>query len=121
MRSEGTADAASRKMPPQKPRSGLDEWNLSLFVAGGDHPKSRAAYANIKRICEEHLQGEYSLQVIDITKVPDVAASEQILAIPTLVRRSPKPTRRIIGDLTDTERVLISLGVQPFEMRRFGT
>src|SRR5688500_18597818 len=97
--------------------SAWDQWHLSLFVAGGQHPKSVAAYANIKRICEEHLSGEYSLQVIDITERPEVAASEQILAIPTLLRKSPKPTRRIIGDLADTDRVLVSLGVRGFASR----
>ena len=90
----------------------LDEWSLFLFVAGPEHAKSRAAYANIKRICEEHLTGEYTLQVVDITESPDAAAAEQIIAVPTLVRRSPQPIRRIIGDLGDTKRVLVSLGVR---------
>jgi circadian clock protein KaiB len=89
-----------------------DVWNLSLFVAGREHPKSVAAYANLKRICEEHLPGAYQLQVIDITKSPEMAVREEVLAIPTLVRRSPPPKRRIIGDLSDTDRVLISLGLQ---------
>ena len=102
-------------MTRQKPMSGGNQWNLSLFIAGSEHPNSRAAYANIKRICDEHLPGGYSLQVVDITEVPEAAASQQILAIPTLVRSSPKPTRRIIGDLADTNRVLVSLGVQPLQ------
>ena len=91
---------------------GREHWNLSLFVAGKDHPSSQLAYANLMRICEEHLPGEYKLCVIDVSEYPEVAAVEQILALPTLVRRSPKPTRRIIGDLGDTDRVLISLGVK---------
>jgi circadian clock protein KaiB len=103
--------AQERIMIPREQRERLDRWNLSLFIAGGEHPKSVAAYANIKRICEEHLPGEYSLQVVDITEFPEAAVSEQILAVPTLVRQAPKPTRRIIGDLSDTNRVLISLGV----------
>ena len=89
-----------------------ERWNLSLYVAGKDHPSSQLAYANVIRICEEHLPGEYSLQVIDLVQSPEAAHSEQILALPTLVRREPSPTRRIIGDLTDTDRVLISLGVK---------
>ena len=97
---------------PQKRTTGRDQWTLSLFIAGSEHAKSRAAYANIKRICDEHLAGGYSLHVVDINEAPETAASEQILAVPTLVRRSPKPTRRIIGDLSDTDRVLVSLGVQ---------
>ena len=93
-------------------RQNRERWDLSLFVAGKDHPNSRRAYANLVRICEEHLSGEYHLDVVDITERPDVAASEQLLALPTLVRRQPKPTRRIIGDLGDTDRVLVSLGVK---------
>ena len=87
-------------------------WNLSLFVGGKDHPNSQLAYANLIRICEEHLPGDYQLNVIDIFKSPEIAASEQILALPTLVRRAPRPTRRIIGDLSDTDRVLVSLGAK---------
>ena len=93
-------------------RHNRERWDLSLFVAGKDHPNSRRAYANLVRICEEHLSGEYSLNVIDISESPDAAAAEQLLALPTLVRRQPKPTRKIIGDLGDTDRVLISLGVK---------
>lgn len=89
-----------------------ERWDLSLFVAGKDLPNSQRAYSNLMRICEEHLPGEYKLAVIDISQSPEIAAEEQILALPTLVRRQPKPTRRIIGDLTDTDRVLISLGVK---------
>ena len=88
-----------------------ERWNLSLYVAGKDHPNSQIVYANVIRICEEHLPGEYNLQVIDLDQTPEAALSEQILALPTLVRKEPGPTRRIIGDLTDTDRVLISLGV----------
>lgn len=97
-------------MPSAKRNNG--RWNLSLYVAGKDHPNSQVAYANVIRICEEHLPGEYSLQVIDLVQNPNAAFSEQILALPTLVRREPSPVRRIIGDLTNTDRVLISLGVK---------
>jgi len=87
-------------------------WDLSLYVGGKNHPNSQLAYANLIRICEEHLSGGYHLRVIDIEENPDAAATEQILALPTLVRKEPRPTRRIIGDLSDTDRVLISLGVK---------
>ncbi len=105
-------------MTSQDGTAGFDQWNLFLYIAGREHPKSLAAYANIKRICEEHLPGDYSLQVVDITRTPETAAADQILAIPTLVRRSPKPTRRIIGDLADTNRVLVSLGVPTLNAKR---
>jgi circadian clock protein KaiB len=91
--------------------NGTDAWNLSLFIAGRDNPRSNAAYANLKRICEEHLPGEYHLQVIDIVASPEIAVSEQVLAIPMLVRKAPPPHRRIVGDLSDTDRVLVSLGI----------
>lgn len=96
-------------------RRNNDRWSLSLYVAGKDHPNSQLAYSNVIRICEEHLPGEYSLQVIDLVQNPDAAFSEQILALPTLVRREPAPIRRIIGDLTNTDRVLVSLGVRTVE------
>ena len=93
-------------------RENREGWELSLFVAGKDHPTSKRAYANLVRICEEHLSGDYNLSVVDVSETPEVVATEQILALPTLVRRQPKPMRRIIGDLGDTDRVLISLGVK---------
>jgi circadian clock protein KaiB len=86
-------------------------WDLFLFIAGRNHPKSVAAYSNLKRICEEHLTGDYQLQVIDISASPEIAATEQVLAIPMLVRKVPQPHRRIVGDLSDTDRVLVCLGV----------
>jgi len=85
---------------------------LRLYVAG-QTPKSVAALANLKRICETHLAGEYSIEVIDLTKNPALAAGDQILAVPTLVRRFPEPIRKIIGDLSNEERVLVGLDVQP--------
>ena len=99
-------------MPGKKESdSSKDTWSLSLFIAGRDHPKSTAAYANLKRICEEHLPGEYQLQVIDITVSPEIAFEEQILALPMVLRKAPPPHRRIVGDLSDTDRVLVSLGL----------
>ena len=84
------------------------KWQLRLYVAG-QTPKSVAAFANLKRICEEHLPGEFEIEVIDLTENPRLAAEDQIVAIPTLVRKLPQPIRKIIGDLSDTERTLVGL------------
>lgn len=84
---------------------------LRLYVAGKT-PKSLAAFANLKKICEEHLQGEYRIEVIDLLKNPQLAKGDQILAIPTLVRKLPEPVRKIIGDLSNTERVLVGLDIR---------
>jgi circadian clock protein KaiB len=88
------------------------EWDLRLYVAG-QTPKSLTAFANLKRLCEEHLQGKYRIQVIDLAKNPQLARGDQILAIPTLVRTLPSPIRRIIGDLSNSERVLVGLDLRP--------
>ena len=85
---------------------------LRLYVAG-QTPKSLVALRNLKKICEEHLQGRYRLHVIDLVKTPQLAQDDQILAIPTLVRNLPHPIRKIIGDLSDTQRVLVGLNVRP--------
>ncbi len=87
-------------------------WDLSLFVAGRENPNSVIAFSNLKRICEEHLPGSYNLQVIDITDSSDIANTENIIAVPTLIRNVPAPRRTIIGDLSNTDRVLVSLGVR---------
>ena len=87
------------------------KFELRLYVAG-QTAKSRAALANLKRICETHLAGQYSIEIIDLTKNPALAAGDQILAVPTLVRRLPEPIRKIIGDLSNEERVLVGLDVQ---------
>ena len=84
---------------------------LRLYVAG-QTPKSLIALRNLKKICEEHLQGRYRLHVIDLVKTPQLAQDDQILAIPTLVRNLPQPIRKIIGDLSDTQRVLVGLDVR---------
>jgi circadian clock protein KaiB len=89
-----------------------EHYNLRLYVAG-QTPKSLQAFANLKKICEEHLQGRYQIEVIDLLLNPQLAKGDQILAIPTLVRRLPEPLRKIIGDLSDTERVLIGLDLRP--------
>ncbi|MCJ2122446.1 circadian clock KaiB family protein [Methylobacterium sp. J-077] len=85
---------------------------MRLYVAG-QTAKSMAALANLKRICEEHLAGRYDIEVIDLMKNPQLAAGDQILAIPTLVRRIPEPLKRIIGDLSNTEKVLVGLDIRP--------
>ncbi|OGT01472.1 MAG: circadian clock protein KaiB [Gallionellales bacterium RIFCSPLOWO2_12_FULL_59_22] len=87
---------------------------LRLYVAG-QTPRSLAAFANLKKICEEHLAGRYEIEVVDLLVNPHLAAGDQILAIPTLVRKLPEPVRKIIGDLSNTERVLIGLDLLPRE------
>jgi circadian clock protein KaiB len=84
---------------------------LSLYVAG-DTPKSRSALSNLKKICVEHLKGRYRIKVIDLLKNPKLARDHQILALPTLVRQLPSPIRKIIGDLSNTERVLVGLDIE---------
>jgi circadian clock protein KaiB len=84
------------------------QWQLRLYVAG-QTPKSVTAFANLKRLCEEYLAGEFEIEVIDLVENPRLAKDDQIVAIPTLVRKLPKPIRKIIGDLSDTERTLVGL------------
>jgi circadian clock protein KaiB len=87
-------------------------WNLRLYIAG-QTPKSVAALANLRRICDEHMNGQYEVEVIDLLESPHLAQKDQIVAIPTLVRQLPEPLKRIIGDLSNTQRVLIGLDVEP--------
>lgn len=92
--------------------SGQNElYQLRLYVAG-QTPKSLQAFANLKKICEEHLQGRYEIEVVDLTKNPQLAEGDQIIAIPTLVRKLPPPIKKIIGDLSETERVLVGLDLR---------
>jgi circadian clock protein KaiB len=86
-------------------------WQLRLYVAG-QTPKSLTAFSNLKKICEIHLKGRYHLEVVDLLVQPQLAKGDQILAIPTLVRKLPQPMRKIIGDLSDTERVLVGLDLR---------
>ena len=102
-------DIAERKSPEQ---SDAKEWNLRLYVAG-QTPRSIAAFANLKRLCEEHLSGRYTIEIVDLLKHPQLAAGDQIVAIPTLVRKLPEPLRKIVGDLRDTERALVGLQIRP--------
>ncbi len=88
------------------------EWELRLYVAG-ETPKSVTAFNNLKKLCEEHLEGKYRIEVVDLLKNPQLAQGDQILAIPTLVRKLPEPIKKIIGDLSNTERVLVGLDLRP--------
>lgn len=87
-----------------------DRWELRLYIAA-QTPRSIRAMTNLKQICEEHLQGRYEIEVIDLMEAPHLAQEDQIVAIPTLIRKAPPPTRRLIGDLSDREKVLMGLNV----------
>jgi circadian clock protein KaiB len=95
---------------PKRPAAKAKEkvWSLRLYVAG-DSPRSRTALQNLQKLCEERLKGKYEIEVIDLTKRPDLAKIDQILAVPTLVRKIPEPMKRIIGDLSDADRALVAL------------
>lgn len=105
-RGRGAARPAAGAAPPE------EFWELRLYVAG-QSPKCLEAFANLKRICEEHLAGRYRIEVVDLLENPQLARGDQILAIPTLVRKLPEPIRKIIGTLADTERVLVGLDLKP--------
>jgi circadian clock protein KaiB len=104
------------KMPTASQRAAakppVARWELKLYVAG-QTAKSLQAFANLKRICEDHLSHEYHIEIIDLLKNPQLAKGDQILALPTLVRKLPEPVRKIIGDLSNTERVLVGLDLRP--------
>ena len=107
---------------PSTPRdaAGSDQdaeyYSLRLYVAG-QTPKSLAAITNLRRVCDGHLAGRFSIEVVDLMKNPQLAAGDQILAVPTLVRRLPEPLKRIIGDLSNTERVLVGLDIRQEQPR----
>ncbi len=88
------------------------QWELRLYVAG-QTARAIAAFENLKRLCEEHLAGQYSIEVIDLLRTPQLARGDQIVAVPTLVRKLPEPVRQIIGDLSNTEKVLVGLDLRP--------
>ena len=94
------------------PKGETETWELRLYVAG-QTPKSMAAFSNLKKLCEERLQGRYRIEVIDLLENPGLAKGDQILAIPTLVRKLPEPIKKIIGDLSNKERVLVGLNLIP--------
>jgi len=106
-----------KKSEPAKINNGPKEWELRLYVAG-QTPKSLAAFANLKKICEEHLGGRYRIEIIDLLENPKLAKGDQIIAIPTLVRKLPEPIKKIIGDLSNTERVLVGLDLRQPDERR---
>ena len=108
----GAGKRPAKKRPAKNEKKKL--WELRLYVAG-QTPKSIAAFANLKAICEEHLQGSYAIEVIDLLVNPQLAKGDQIIAIPTLVRKLPVPIRKIIGDLSNTERVLVGLDLRPLQ------
>jgi len=93
-------------------KEAVAEWQLLLYIAG-QTPKSIKALENIKKYAEEHLKGKYSIEIIDLLKSPQLAEGDQILAVPTLVRKFPEPIRKIIGDLSNEERVLVGLNIKP--------
>jgi circadian clock protein KaiB len=94
-------------------------WELRLYIAG-QTPKSILALKNINKYCKEHLEGKYSIEVIDLLKNPQLAEGDQIFAIPTLVRKFPEPIRKIIGDLSNEERVLVGLNIRPLKLEKKG-
>jgi circadian clock protein KaiB len=100
-----------KSKPRTRVKASQKNYQLRLYVAG-QTPKSLAAFANLKKLCEEHLAGEYEIEVIDLLKHPQLASGDQILAIPTLVRKLPSPIKKIIGDLSNTERVLVGLDLR---------
>ncbi len=102
----------SRTPNRQKVKAQNHDWDLRLYVAG-ETSKAITALTNLKRICEEHLAGKYRIEVIDLLRNPQLARGDQILALPTLVRKLPVPVRKIIGDLSNTERVLVGLDLRP--------
>ena len=120
MKMKPATTATGKSAPRTAARAGGDRESkakitvLRLYVAG-QTPKSITAFANLKKICEEHLAGQYEIEVVDLLENPQLARGDQILAIPTLVRKLPEPVRKIIGDLSNTERVLIGLDLLPRE------
>jgi circadian clock protein KaiB len=97
---------------PLKSADQTESWNMRLYIAG-QTPKSLRALANLKQICEEHLAGKYHIEIIDLLENPQLASPDQILAVPTLIRKLPEPMRKIIGDLSNAERVLVGLDLRP--------
>src|ERR1700737_2563774 len=102
-------ELAQQKTPK---RGEAHVWQLRLYVAG-QTPRSLTAFSNLKKICEEHLSGQYNIEVVDLVKHPQLAAGDQIVAIPTLVRKLPQPLRKIVGDLRDNDSALVGLQLRP--------
>lgn len=106
-----TGKSAAPRRASRSAAAGRAKWKLRLYVAG-QTPRSMAALVNLKRACEEHLAGQYQIEVIDLLKNPQLAKGDQIFAIPTLVRKLPEPMKRIIGDLSNTEKLLVGLDLR---------
>jgi circadian clock protein KaiB len=102
---------SQKELTPKETGNKSETWELRLYVAG-QTPNSMKALANLKKLAEEHLKGKYTIEVVDLCKTPQLAAGDQILAIPTLVRKLPEPIKKIIGDLSNTERVLVGLDIR---------
>jgi circadian clock protein KaiB len=113
------ATAKSGKLKVDEPGGTAPQWDLRLYVAG-QTPNSVAAFANLQRICETHLEGQYRIEVIDLLKSPKLAKGDQIVAVPSLVRKLPTPIKKIIGNLANEERVLVGLDLQPARAARSG-
>jgi circadian clock protein KaiB len=105
-------EGAFKPTPPRIPKSNMEEWELRLYVAGNT-PNSISAFANLQQICEKHMGGRYRIEIIDLIENPQLARGDQIIAVPTLVRRLPTPIKKIIGDLSNAERVLVGLDLKP--------
>jgi circadian clock protein KaiB len=102
-----------RRAPkPRRTKRAADFFDLRLYIAG-QTARSLTAIANLQRICEQHLEGRYRIEVIDLLERPQLARGDQILALPTLVRKLPEPIRKLVGDLSDTERALVGLDLRP--------
>jgi circadian clock protein KaiB len=104
------AKAKTTKKTAKAPKAA--QWELRLYVAG-QTPRAVTAFTNLKKICDTHVAGCYQIEVVDLLKNPQLAKGDQILAVPTLVRKLPQPVRKIIGDLSNTERVLVGLDLRP--------
>lgn len=104
----------NKRTTTRKTKVKAEKWELRLYIAGNT-PKSLTALTNLKSYCEEFLKGKYSLEIIDLLIHPQLAAGDQIFAIPTLVRKIPVPMRRIIGDLSNQEKVLVGLNLKPIK------
>jgi circadian clock protein KaiB len=102
---------SQRVKTASKKSAAPDIWNLRLYVAG-QTPKSLTAFSNLKKLCEEHLPGRYQIEIVDLIKQPHLAQNDQIVALPTLVRKLPAPIKRVIGDLSNLERVMVGLDLQ---------
>jgi circadian clock protein KaiB len=113
-RSDKATKVSSKASDGKRPKP--ERWNLRLYVAG-QTARSITAFANLKGLCEEHLAGRYKIEVIDLLKQPQLAQGDQIIAIPTLVRKLPEPIKRVVGDLSNIERVLVGMDLKEVAAR----